>query len=231
MPKRENYVTIQGWMVEDLKLKGNELLVYALIYGFSQDGETEFKGSLGYIADWFCASEMTIRRALASLVEKKLLSKRVDVCNGVTFNYYKVLPPLTFCENGGNKMLQPPNKMLPNNNSNNTTTDIKDIVDYLNQKAGTGYKASTPKTQSLIKTRLKEGFTVDDFKKVIDNKVAEWKGTDMAQYLRPETLFGTKFEGYLNTRPARRSRPEGSRFNNYEQRGTDYDALIGQMYS
>ena len=74
------------------------------------------------------------------------------------------------------------------------------IVDYLNQKAGTKYKASSKKTQTCIHARLAEGFTEDDFKVVIDKKCAEWLGTDFEQYLRPETLFGTKFESYLNAK-------------------------------
>ena len=75
----------------------------------------------------------------------------------------------------------------------------KEIVDYLNQKAGTSYRASGKKTQSLIKARYNESFKLDDFKQVIDNKVAEWKtDNNMAKYLRPETLFGTKLESYLN---------------------------------
>ena len=75
----------------------------------------------------------------------------------------------------------------------------KEIVDYLNLKTSKSYKYSTSKTKSLIKARWNEGFRVDDFKKVVDNKCFEWIGNpDMAKYLRPETLFGTKFEGYLN---------------------------------
>ncbi|GLY11369.1 phage replisome organizer N-terminal domain-containing protein [Pseudobacillus badius] len=76
---------------------------------------------------------------------------------------------------------------------------FSEVVDYLNQKARTKYRASSKKTQNLIKARFNEGFTLDDFKTVIDKKTAEWL-TDqkMNQYLRPETLFGTKFESYLN---------------------------------
>lgn len=75
------------------------------------------------------------------------------------------------------------------------------IVAYLNEKAGTKYKATTPKTQTLIRARLSEGFTLDDFKAVIDLKCAEWLGdAKMSKYLRPETLFSPKFEGYLNER-------------------------------
>ena len=73
------------------------------------------------------------------------------------------------------------------------------VVDYLNQKLGTHYKPTTPKTLSLIETRLNEGFTVEDFKKVIDVKYEEWKDDEkMSKFLRPETLFSNKFEGYLN---------------------------------
>lgn len=78
------------------------------------------------------------------------------------------------------------------------------IVDYLNQKAGTKYKASSKKTQTCIHARLAEGFTIDDFKVVIDKKCADWLGdAKMEQYLRPETLFGTKFESYLNAKVTR----------------------------
>lgn len=86
------------------------------------------------------------------------------------------------------------------NNKDIKLINYKYIVDYLNEKAVCSYKPTTPKTQQLIRARVNEGFTEDDFKRVIDNKVAEWKGTDMEKYLRPETLFGTKFEGYLNTK-------------------------------
>ncbi|MEF7475242.1 conserved phage C-terminal domain-containing protein [Pediococcus pentosaceus] len=75
---------------------------------------------------------------------------------------------------------------------------FKEIISYLNEKAGTKYRASGSKTQRLIKARFNDGFNDEDFKKVIDIKVTEWSGTDMAKYLRPETLFGTKFESYLN---------------------------------
>nr|WP_227005698.1 conserved phage C-terminal domain-containing protein [Leuconostoc citreum] len=74
----------------------------------------------------------------------------------------------------------------------------KEIVDYLNEKIGSKYRSSGSKTKSLIKARSNEGFSLDDFKTVIEKKAKEWSGTTMEKYLRPETLFGTKFEGYLN---------------------------------
>lgn len=73
-----------------------------------------------------------------------------------------------------------------------------EILDYLNSRCLTNYRTTSEKNCKLIRFRLNEGFTSDDFKYVIDVKVNEWLGTDMEKYLRPETLFGTKFENYRN---------------------------------
>jgi len=74
----------------------------------------------------------------------------------------------------------------------------EEIILYLNNKAGTSYRANSKTTQQHINARLSEGYTVEDFKTVIDKKCADWLGTEWEQYLRPTTLFGTKFENYLN---------------------------------
>jgi uncharacterized phage protein (TIGR02220 family) len=85
-----------------------------------------------------------------------------------------------------------------------------EIISHLNEKAGTRYRHTTSKTRTVIKARLSEGFTVDDFKTVIDKKCAEWIGDEkMEKYLRPETLFGTKFEGYLNAKTTGRNGNNG----------------------
>lgn len=79
----------------------------------------------------------------------------------------------------------------------NTNTKEIEILNYLNEKAGTRYRAVESNLR-LIRGRLKD-YTVDELKKVVDNKVRDWKGTNMQQYLRPETLFrATKFESYMN---------------------------------
>lgn len=78
--------------------------------------------------------------------------------------------------------------------------NIECIIDYLNDTAGTKYKYNTKGTVTLIKARFKDGFVLDDFYDVIDNKWKDWKGTEWEKYMRPETLFGNKFENYLNTK-------------------------------
>ena len=79
----------------------------------------------------------------------------------------------------------------------------EDIITHLNQKTNKNYKSAIKKTKNLIQTRLNEGFTVDDFKKVIDIKCRDWlHDNKMNKFLRPETLFSNKFEGYLNQQNA-----------------------------
>lgn len=88
---------------------------------------------------------------------------------------------------------------------NNT---IVEIINYLNSVLGTNYKTTTKKTKDLIKARMNENFTIDDFKIVIDKKFAQWNNDEkMSAYLRPETLFSPKFEGYLNEKEVIKSKP------------------------
>lgn len=98
-----------------------------------------------------------------------------------------------------NKRTTNEQQMNTNKNVKNVKNIYKDIVEYLNEKTKKNFKYTTKKTKNLIDTRLKEGFSLEDFKKVIDIKTAQWlDDKKMNSYLRPETLFGTKFEGYLN---------------------------------
>lgn len=86
------------------------------------------------------------------------------------------------------------------------TEEYKRIVEYLNRKCGTRYRYQTTNTQKSIHARFAEGYTKEDFYTVIDKKCAEWIGTEHEKYLRPETLFGTKFEAYLNQRIVKNNR-------------------------
>ena len=95
---------------------------------------------------------------------------------------------------------------------------ITEIVDYLNEKSHKNYRSNNKTTIRHINARLKEGRTLSDFKQVIDNRCATWLGTDMEQYICPETLFGSKFEKYLNA-PAPRLRGSDGRLLGKESNG------------
>ena len=81
---------------------------------------------------------------------------------------------------------------------NNKLSICKEVISYLNLKAKKNFKVDTASHQKFIKARLKEGYVLEDFKKVVDIMVAKWKGTDYEQYLQPQTLFGNKMDNYLN---------------------------------
>ena len=98
---------------------------------------------------------------------------------------------------------------IHNHNSNiiNHNQLIKNIIDYLNNKTNSKYKYNTRNTQEKINARLNEGYNLDDFIAVIDKKYDEWVGTEFEIYLCPETLFGTKFEKYLNQKVNKSNKP------------------------
>lgn len=85
---RENYITIQGWMLTDLSLKGNELIIYACIYGFTQAENQVFSGSLQYLADWTNSTKQGVSKCLKSLVNKGYIEKNDKIINGVKFCEY-----------------------------------------------------------------------------------------------------------------------------------------------
>lgn len=86
--ENSNYITIQGWMINELHLKGNDLLVYAIIYGFSQSESQKFTGSLQYLADWCGATKSGIQKNLKSLVDRGLIDKNTYEQNNIKYCEY-----------------------------------------------------------------------------------------------------------------------------------------------
>jgi uncharacterized phage protein (TIGR02220 family) len=122
---------------------------------------------------------------------------------------------------------------IPNTNTYTATKEHKEqypyeeVVEYLNKKTGKAFSASTKETRKLIKARFDEKRTLEDFKKVIDNMTEKWKDdAKMSDYLRPQTLFGTKFEAYLNATPTGGVVVDRkNRFNNFQGRTYDFSEL------
>ena len=86
----DNYIVIPGWAINQLGLKGNDLIVFSIIYGFSQDGESEFSGSIQYLCDCLNVTKPTVINSLKNLVSLGYITKRAETINGVVFNRYKV---------------------------------------------------------------------------------------------------------------------------------------------
>ena len=98
-----------------------------------------------------------------------------------------------------------------------------EIIEYLNVKTGSKFKATTKPYIQAIRSRLKEGYTVDDFKTVIDKKCREWKGTKLEKYLTPKTLFApSHFDTYLNSN-------EMATMTDTERKVAELNALIGAV--
>lgn len=209
--KDGSYVVIQSWMVDELGLSGNELITYAVIHGFSQDGESWFMGSRAYLAAWCGTTTKSVTANLRRLLDKGLIVRRSRIDRGVTLNDYRTSPR-------GKKLPHPreetslppreetsPHKLDIDNDSENIDIPFDEIVGVLNDVAGTSFKASSEATRRLVRARWAEGYRLADFERVARVKASQWLGTDMEKYLRPQTLFGTKFEGYLNERTAERT--------------------------
>lgn len=206
------------WLNEDLTVMEKLFLVEI----DSLDNEKGCYASNNYFADFFGISKGRCTQIIKSLEKKGLvtikleregknISKRIiKVVNKVNTLVNKLNTP---SENIKHPYLE---NAQENNTSNNNTRDnntrdkdtmsgnptalpYKEIVDYLNAAADKHYRHTTKDTRKHIKARYREGFDIKDFKKVIDIKTKAWKNdVKMNEYLRPETLFGPKFESYLN---------------------------------
>jgi DNA-binding MarR family transcriptional regulator len=144
--QNDNYIVVFGWMCNELGLSGTELLVFALIYGFTQDGETWFQGNRRYIAETLNISRPTVDKALNSLIDKGLLYKDVRQMQDVTVNRYKVsLQGIKIFDRGCKETLQGGVKKLDRgckeslhkNTIDNTNNDIANDNTTLKRKKKT----------------------------------------------------------------------------------------------
>lgn len=153
MIKDSNYLVVQGYMINQLSLKGNELIVYALIKGFCQDETSYFEGSSQYVADWISSTKKTALTILKSLTEKGLLEKKEVEVNGVKFCKYKVVETSYVEKNlhqgdvkitlGGGVKFTPNNNIINNNINKDSVVDMlfdnlksENISETLQQKIG-----------------------------------------------------------------------------------------------
>ncbi|MGX1430785.1 putative phage protein (TIGR02220 family) [Cytobacillus horneckiae] len=202
--QKSYYAIIPANVRYDEELTPNAKLLYGEITALCNE-----KGycwaSNSYFADLYRVSKVSISKWINQLIEKGYLNSEIIYKEGTKeiLNRYLTIVNAPIKEKLNTPIKE---KFKDNNTSFNTTSNNKkeyipyvEIVNYLNDAASSNYRSSTKKTKDLIKARYNEGFAEEDFKKVIDIKTAEWlKDEKMNKFLRPETLFGTKFESYLN---------------------------------
>lgn len=121
------FYSIQGWMVNGLKLSGNELICYAIIYGFSQDGESMFMGTSKYLQEWMNVSQPTVLSILAKLVKKKLIIKIDNEVDKVKYCYYKVSDLRNLSGGTKESLVGGTKESLVYNNIDNNIIDNKNI--------------------------------------------------------------------------------------------------------
>lgn len=155
----ENYFQVTGWMLNRLNLKGTALLVYAIIYGFSQDGESSFSGSLRYLCDFTGASKNTVMKALKDLVEQGHVLKTENQVNGVKFCTYQAAPVVQKLHWGGAEIeLGGGAETAPGGGAetapNNKSLDNKGSDNKRDKKA----PDPMPETDNLFGTELQAAF-------------------------------------------------------------------------
>ena len=206
---------IHYWLLKS----GNEFEGAKWFYKTLEEWQTEFPF-------W---STMTIRRTLGSLEKQKIIKignfnkKKFDKTKWYTIDYQRVnrrcvQNEQSMCSNRTDGCVQ--NEQTNTRDYQESTTEnnvpeekplkvvwteeTNHIIDYLNKRTGKKYSVKTKKTAQLVHKLLDNGFTVEDFERVIDIKCKQWLNNEkMNQYLRPRTLFSEKFEDYLNEAPAR----------------------------
>lgn len=160
--ENKGYILIQDWML-DLPLSLAETMAYAVIYGFSQDGESSYKGSLAYLARKCKVSKDTVRRALTALVDGKFVQRMEHKVNGVTFyEYCTMLPPIANCNH-------PPCKLLPNNkdiNKDNNISISKGGFQFFQSLLEIGVTPQTAKDWMAVRKEKRAANTETAFRRI-----------------------------------------------------------------
>lgn len=211
--KTKDYTTMSNYHLRDKKLSLKAKGLLSVMLSLPEDWDYSVRG-----LEKICIeSKNTINSVLNELEKNGYLLRKKIYENGKIKKWEYVI-----YEKPQEKNLYPKNEDIENedieNWDNNKYTKelntkeyniniVEQVINYMNELAGTSFKHTTKKTISLINARLKEGFTIDDLKDVIYYKYHEWfkepfrfsNGIMSDVYYRPNTLFGTKFEEYLES--------------------------------
>ena len=226
---RDNFVALQGFMITDLNLKGNELIIYAIIYGFSQVENQVFSGSLQYLADWTNSTKRGVQKNIKSLLEKGFIVKNDKITNGVKHcEYYatkfkrgmeqssipcnKVLRGIEQSSIGGMEQSSPNNIDIDNISKNKEKKASKTSFDAIIAEYAKDDNEITDLLQEWLKVRKAKRAAMTDraIKMNIDklNSLAAQSGMNVPAYLREVICRGWAafypINTYGNNKPAAR---------------------------
>ena len=189
----------------ELSLEERSIWIDFIVLAGKDNGYIRANENTPYLLDQLAGILLIPRNILEKAIEKFKTTGKIEEKNGIykilSWDTYKLSPrhKRRFMSTKKDTMSKKADTKSNQIKLNKKDIYTPEVINYLNEKAKTSYKTTTKKTNDLIKARLKEGFTLEDFKTVIKKKCRTWlNDSEMCKYLRPETLFGTKFEGYLN---------------------------------
>jgi len=226
--KKSYYAIIPATVRYDSKLTPNAKLLYGEITALCNEKGYCWAGD-GYFINLYECSRSTIQRWFKQLEENGYISRKVKYKEGtreIEHRYTQICDnPIP--KNGTTPM---PKNETDNITSFNTTVNntknikplsgkpdivpYREIIDYLNTKTGKSFR-DVESNKKFIRARWNEGNRLADFKNVIDTKTNEWMNGDMAKYLQPSTLFGSKFDQYLNQKQLRSEGYDTSEYDDF----------------
>lgn len=189
----QEFVTIPTYLMEESKNKPySKIEAYIDILNMADESGGEFETTRRTLENRWGWSGRRVNSFLSELEERTIIEPRMNQ------KRTKIKPINTGFSDSRRTKSEPKTIQKRTKEINEDTEIYKRIIDYLNSRCGTRYTEKNKQTKESIHARLEEKFTEEDFYTVIDKKCNEWIGTEMERYLRPQTLFGTKFESYLN---------------------------------
>lgn len=189
----QEFVTIPTYLIDEPKDKPySKIEAYIDILNMADESGGEFETTRRTLENRWGWSGRRVNSFLSELEERTIIEPRMNQKRTM------VKPINTGFYDSKRTKNEPRMNQKRTKEINEDTEIYKRIIDYLNSRCGTRYTEKNKQTKESIHARLEEKFTEEDFYTVIDKKCNEWLGTEMERYLRPQTLFGTKFESYLN---------------------------------
>ena len=170
MVNRDNYIVIQGFMVSELGLKGNDLLIFAIIFGFSQMKNQRFTGSLQYLADWTNSSKQGVQKNLKSLQDKGLIAKEDRIINGVKFVEYYATELYRVCNSvaGGMQL------SCTNNINIKEKEERENPFTFYENNFGLMPSYVAENINTYIADGLQEDLIIEAMKTAVENNVRRW---------------------------------------------------------